>query len=284
MLISKKMISYFLRHGFFLCIGLLLACGLKYHYSLASSNDLLWILGPTAWLVEMVSGIRFDYEAYTGFVSHGYRIIIAPACAGINFFIIAFCMALFSSIHSFKRFWTKLSWLIASLVSAYFITVGVNAFRIVISICLYKTDLYYGWLNAQRVHRLEGVVIYFFFLWLFYTIMVRGVHQFTRKSDAKRKSGIRNNYSRINHSHWLWAGLIPLFWYSLVTVGVPLFNGALRTNAARFAEHSGMVLFTSLAVLVVVFIIRIVGQRLLLTFNRVVTDGNDEPKNSGCRR
>jgi hypothetical protein len=82
----------------FLLLTLLVAFGLKYHYSQARSDDLVWILGPTAVLVEQLSGIDFDKEAHTGYVNNEHRVIIAPACAGVNFFIIAFCMAVFCGI------------------------------------------------------------------------------------------------------------------------------------------------------------------------------------------
>ena len=263
MITSKKMMRYFLHNGIFLTMGLLLAFGLKYYYSRAGSDDLGWILGPTAGLVEFFSGIRFENEANTGFVSLGYRIIIAPSCAGINFLIVAFCMALFSGIHAAKPFWAKLSWLTASFVSAYCLTIGVNVLRIIVSIYSYKANIYYGWITPQRVHRLEGVVIYFFFLCLFYMIIIKGVHRITRKTGGTKKIGTKNNCGQPHYFHWVWAGLIPLFWYSLVTVGVPLLNGALQVNAAHFTEHSGMVLSASMAVLVVVFLIRLAGQCFL---------------------
>ena len=42
------------------CLGLLLAgaYGLKLHYSQASAEDLRWVLGPTALLVELVTGME----------------------------------------------------------------------------------------------------------------------------------------------------------------------------------------------------------------------------------
>ena len=263
MITLKKMIRYFVCNGIFLTIGLLLALGLKHHYSRAGSDDLLWILSPTASLVELTSGIRFEYEVNTGFVSRGYRIIIAPSCAGINFLIVAFCMAMFSGIHAFKLRWAKLSWLTASLVSAFILTVGVNALRIIVSIYSYNADIYWGWITPQRVHRLEGVVIYFFFLCLFYMIIIKAVHQFTRKTGGKKQTGIANYWGLADYLRWMWAGLIPLFWYSLVTVGVPLLNGAFHENAARFTEHGGMVFSASMAVLVVVFLLRFASQRFL---------------------
>jgi exosortase K len=263
MISLKKMMRYLLCNGIFLTMGLMLAFGLKYHYSRAGSDDLLWILNPTAGLVELVSGIQFEHETNTGFVNRGYRTIIAPSCAGINFLIVAFCMALFSGIHSIKRLWAKLSWLTMSFLSAYVLTLGVNTIRIIVSIYSCDANIYLGWLTPQRVHRLEGIVIYFFFLCLFYMIIIKVVEQITSNTGIKKQPDIRNQSGTTDFLRWLWAGLIPLFWYSLVTIGVPLLNGALQVNATRFTEHGGMVLTASLAVMVLVFSIRLASKRFL---------------------
>ena len=69
---------------FYLAV-VLIAFGLKYHYSKAGSDALVWILTPTATLVEQISGIPFEYETGTGFVNSVHRIIIAPSCAGVYF-------------------------------------------------------------------------------------------------------------------------------------------------------------------------------------------------------
>jgi len=142
---------------------LLAAWGLKYHYSRAGAEELAWVLVPTAGLVELIGGIQFAYEAHTGFISRECRIIIAPACAGVNFLIIAFCMAAFSELHAFARHRAKLVWLCSGLLSAYLLTIIANAIRILISIYSHQINLQTGWLTAARVHRLEGIVIYFFF-------------------------------------------------------------------------------------------------------------------------
>jgi exosortase K len=128
---------FVLQNGIFIVLASFLAVGLKYHYSEAGSEDLVWILRPTASLVEWISGIPFEEEAHTGFVSYARRIVIAPACAGVNFLIIAFCMAAFSSLHRIQRQRVKWLWLTGSLVSAYGLTVFANAVRIMVSIYSY---------------------------------------------------------------------------------------------------------------------------------------------------
>ena len=48
-------------------------------YSKASVPDLKWILAPTSLWVRILSGIPFDYEPGSGYVSHSFRFIIAPS-------------------------------------------------------------------------------------------------------------------------------------------------------------------------------------------------------------
>jgi exosortase K len=258
----NKIKDLVLQNAIFYMFALIIAFGLKYHYSRTGSDDLIWILGPTAGLVEHISGIPFESEAGTGFVNHKLRVIIAPACAGVNFLIIAFCMAVFSGLHYFKRIRLKVSWLAISALSAYLLTIPVNALRIILSIYVYDADIYSGWLTAQRVHRLEGVVIYFFFLCLFYRIIMKATHHYLRTTAEKRSGGNHRNLTSSDDNRRASAGLIPLFWYGLITLGIPLINAAYSKNGVRFAEHSGMVISGCLMVIAALFLIQLGWQRI----------------------
>ena len=238
----NKIKDLVLKNAIFYLLALLIAFGLKYYYSRAGSDDLIWILGPTAELVEQIGQIPFEREAGTGFVNHRLRVIIAPACAGVNFLIISSCMAVFCGLHYFKSIQAKMAWLAISALSAYLLTVPVNALRILLSIYVYNADIYSGWITAQRVHRLEGVVIYFFFLCLFYRIIMKAIHLHLRTTAGKRSMGIQCNFVLCGPSRWAGAGLIPLFWYALISLGIPLINAAYSKNGFRFIEHSAMVI------------------------------------------
>jgi exosortase K len=260
---SNKIKRLVFQNGIFYVLALFIAFGLKYHYSQAGSEDLVWILGPTACLVEQISGIQFESEANTGFVSRRYRIIIAPSCAGINFLIMVSCMAMFSGIHVIRHAGSKLLWLAASLVCAYILTVAVNTLRIIASIYFYKADIYFGWITPARVHRLEGVVIYFFFLCLFYMIINKTAHRIQQGTGGKKMAPVRYGCGQTDYLRWACAGLIPLFWYGLITLGVPLFSGAFQENVSRFKEHSWTVIYASFTVLAAIFLIHLVRQRIV---------------------
>ena len=60
-LTSGKIKTDFIKSSILYVIALLIAVGLKYHYSHARSDDLVWILSPTAGMVEYMSKIQFSY-------------------------------------------------------------------------------------------------------------------------------------------------------------------------------------------------------------------------------
>jgi exosortase K len=246
--------TYVAQNGMFLLLALSLAVGLKHHYSTAASEDLTWLLRPTAWLVERISGIPFAQEAGAGFVNYARRIVIAPACAGANFLIIAFCMAVFSGLHHMRHEGLKWLWLAGALIGAYGLTVFVNAVRIIVSIYSYGEDINFGWLMAQRMHRLEGVVIYFFFLCLFYRIISAVLPLIERARSEAEPSA--------DSLRWTLSGLVPLFWYGLITLAVPLLNSAPAREGGRFAEHGGTVISGCLAVLVVLLLLQCGWKRM----------------------
>ncbi|MBW2412347.1 MAG: exosortase K [Deltaproteobacteria bacterium] len=239
-----------------------IAAGLKYHYSKAGSDALIWILAPTATLVELTSGLPFEYEAQAGFVNSDRRIIIAPSCAGVNFLLVAFCMAAFCGLHLFRRQVHKLLWLTASGLNAYFLTVVVNTLRIILSIYMYQLDIYGDWLTPLRLHRLTGIVIYFFFLCLFYMIINKGLYRLGLKFKRKLSNKFGPGHARSNSFRWPSITVTPLFWYALITLGVPLMNAAFVGNGARFAEHIGTVAGGCIVVVAAVFLLQWLWRRV----------------------
>jgi exosortase K len=234
----------------FYSVGLLAALGLKTIYSRGGSEDLKWILLPTTRLVEALSGLTFEYEKHAGFVNRAEGIIIAPSCAGINYMIIVFCSFYFSFLPRFKASGAKLAWLGCSLGLAYLVTLGANAGRIMLSILLFEADIYGGWVTPERVHRIEGTVIYFLFLLVVYLLMERGVEYW------KPSKGVRRLWLDARHQALIslcLAFLVPFFWYGVITIVLPLLNGAARVEGAKFLEHSLLVFSLSLGVLVTLF-------------------------------
>lgn len=252
--VLNKRNAAFVKSVILYMVALVIAVGLKYHYSHAHSNDLDWILGPTASLVTHLSGIRFEKTDGEGFVNHPYRVVIAPSCAGVNFLIITFCMAAFLGLNRLRSIRSKILWLGNSAVSAYFLTITINSLRIIFSVYTYHADMHYGWLTPERLHRIEGIFIYFFFLCLFYLGIDKTILFLTRNKnqEKEKKTTEHSNNTRVLHA----AG-IPLFWYLLVSLGIPLLNRAYHNNGPQFVEHGVVVVSVCMLVFLFLFFIQL---------------------------
>jgi hypothetical protein len=97
-----------------------------------------------------------------------------------------------------------------------------------------------SWLNANQLHRLEGVFVYFGFLLLLFVIGEKTI--FRTVSQGQRSS--RRPSTVFRHA------VFPLLIYYVTTLGLPLLNGAWRQ--AGFLEHSLCVLLTPLVVVLLV--------------------------------
>jgi exosortase K len=207
-------------------VAITIAAALKYHYSRAGADDLLWILYPVSLLTRLLTGLDFAYQPGEGFVNSGAGIVIAPACAGVNFLIITFCTVFFKMSGRPRSHMVRFALPGAVLATSYLLTVIVNGVRIAIAVFLYTHDIHYGWLTSERLHHIEGVIVYFSFLALFYLATDRLVR------DKRKKAGIV-------HPRFVVAdGLfVPLAWYLLITVAIPLLNGGYRRMGPAFVEH-----------------------------------------------
>src|SRR4029077_21279921 len=134
----------------------------------ASADELRWILAPTTFLVELVTGKQFAFESRAGYMSSDHTFLIAASCAGVNFLLTAFLML------SLSRVWKgrTRSWLFipASLIAAYATALLANALRIVIALKLQGSSISSSWLDGGEIHRVEGIVVYFGFLLMLYLL------------------------------------------------------------------------------------------------------------------
>jgi exosortase K len=191
-----------------------LALAVKALYSQAGANELLWILAPSAWLARLAGGIDLVYEPGAGFITHTYHMVVGPACAGINFLVIAF-LALYFSFAS--RFSSRARWFAASAAIAFAAAVAANGLRIVVSAHLWEADIYGAWLTQARMHRIAGAGIYYASLVALYLAV-----------DAR----VGGHAPR----------LAPLCWYLGVSLGIPvagrILSGGAPSGGAGFAEHA----------------------------------------------
>jgi exosortase K len=211
-----------------LAIVMLCALALKQYYSTGSANDLRWILAPTTYVVELLSGRSFTFESYTGYMSNDHTFVIAVSCAGVNFLIPAFVMLALRKLWQ-ERF-ESVSWRVLpiSMATAYVATVIANAVRICVALEIQRRSFEIDGLTGNQLHRLEGIVVYFGFLMLLYLVMERRLLMF------------------------------PVVIYYAITLGVPIVNGSFHRTG--FWEHFGFVMVVPLVVLLPVLIVRFVRQ------------------------
>jgi len=189
------------------------AYALKRYYSTASAADLRFVLAPTAWMVEVAGGHRFDWTP-AGYLSTELRFLIAPACAGVNFLIVAFAALVLGFVRPARPAWQNVVILLASAAAACATTLLANAVRILIAIPLWTHRVSFGWLTGARLHELVGVVVFLGMLFLLFL-------------TARRLAGVPAH---------AWVPLLP---YAGVMLVVPLLRGA--HERPEFRAHAGIV-------------------------------------------
>ena len=229
-------------------VVLLCAVAIKFHYAVASVNQLRWILAPTTWLVELITGSNFEFESYTGYMSSDRTFVIAASCAGVNFLITSFLML------SLRKLWrdraVKIAWRFIALVAivAYLATVIANTVRISSSLLLRRMPVQIG-LSPDQLHRFEGIFIYFGFLLLLFLVSEK-----VSDSGSPCAPGADSAVGSVVRQ-----AFFPLLIYYATTLGLPLANGAYR-RGFDFFEHAAFVLATPLLLLLPVITVQLFQQ------------------------
>ena len=134
---------------------------LKWHYSVANAEDLRWILWPASGLVGLLTGAAFEFERGAGYLSRERMFLIEKSCAGVNFMIAAAGMIGFALSRDAGG-WRSGALIVArALAWSYVAAVAVNTARILVAMHLASADLASGWWTDARIHRLEGIAVYF---------------------------------------------------------------------------------------------------------------------------
>ncbi len=212
-------------------VVLLCAAAVKQHYATANVNQLRWILAPTAAAVELVSGARFEFEPYAGYVNGDRSFVIAASCAGVNFLLTAFLMLALGGLWRDRARATGWGFIPRAALCAYAATLVANTIRIATALQLHGLPRASSRLSPAQLHRLEGIVLYFGCLLCLFLIAERT--SAARASSSEPAAGLCRR------------ALCPLLIYYATTLGVPLVNGAYR-QGADFREHALFVLLIPL--------------------------------------
>ena len=126
------------------------------------------MLAPTRRLVEWLSGASFEAEPGVGYLSRDRRFQIVPACAGVNFMIVAFTSLACGLAHTRKTLRGRLALLLTSAVAAYAVTIVANAARISAAMSLHAAAVTVWPLIGEQLHAAVGAAIYCTFLGLLF--------------------------------------------------------------------------------------------------------------------
>ena len=239
----------------FYLISFLILLGLKFFYSRAGSDELAWILIPTALWVRILSGISFEWVAGVGYVSHACRFIIAPSCSGVQFLIITAATLLYSFLHRMENRKSKVCWLFLSFTAAYLCTITVNGLRILLSIrlpLLLHPENSGGWLTPDRLHTITGVAVYLVSLLFIYRTA-----DFLTWNGRRRDGKNRHRYL----SSAVLTYLPPLFWYFFIVLGVPFLNSASQRDRAAYSEYARLIVLVCLIVTIPFLLVSAIRKR-----------------------
>lgn len=193
------------------------AFAMKRFYSRASAEELSWILEPTARAVGWLRGETLA-AGPSGWAPPDGSYVIAPACAGVNFLILALTVSVLGFSHRLRSPGQRLAWWLGSLLGAWLLTLAVNTARILAAVELYRHNP--AGIAPEQAHRLLGIVVYLGALWGLYGALDGLVPQDGRSRFA--------------------AVLLVPGAYLGMTLVVPILTGAFRQS--EYPEHAMMVL------------------------------------------
>jgi exosortase K len=139
----------------------------KFWYSNATTNELLFLLAPTDFLLSIFSSGKHQYVQNVGFYDEGLNIVIEKSCSGFNFFLLSFVVCAVVALPYFNNWKHKIALLCSTAIISWALTIGVNVARISTAILL-KQHLRLESSFASQFHELQGTFIYLFCLLFFY--------------------------------------------------------------------------------------------------------------------
>jgi exosortase K len=150
-----------------LAAAIVFALLMKWYYAHADAESLRWILAPVAWSVGALYRSPFTFVQGYGYASRELRFAIVPACAGINFLVVAVGTLWCGTAHRVTGAARRCGWLLGGLVAAYLLTLLANTARIAVAVLL---QLHPIPLDAAQLHRVTGAVVFLSFLFAFHSL------------------------------------------------------------------------------------------------------------------
>ncbi len=138
-----------------------MAVGLKLAWRNCPPAEPRVFLSPLVGILRLFLGSSFARRP-DGYWNPAWHVLITKDCAGMNYFLIVFCLLVFTHLRSFRSR-IKIGVYGAFFIGAYFLTLLANASRVVAAVILGRTGLIPQVLAGQP-HLALGAFVYFFFL------------------------------------------------------------------------------------------------------------------------
>jgi len=138
---------------------------LKCAHSIASEDELRFLLRPISRLVALMSGSSSEYIPNKGYFHPQLNILINKSCSGFNFWLICFLMLSFSALRFVYKKISRTLLLIMLFLSTYLLTIFINSSRIIFSLFITRLNILP---ESPWLHEAEGVFTYFSFLVIIY--------------------------------------------------------------------------------------------------------------------
>lgn len=166
MILPKNVFYYLTAIGLFLL--------LKFGYTIADNNDLIFLLQPTDRLVGLLISSKSVYFPDRGFYYNDLNIVINKSCSGFNFLLLCFLMFAIVAFNNINLIKQKTVIIPATLMLAYVLTIFVNTSRIFVSIVLQDQAKHFlPQKSIVIVHETIGIVTNLSFLIVVYILLER---------------------------------------------------------------------------------------------------------------
>jgi len=144
---------------------------LKFGFTFADNNDLIFLLKPTDKLVGLLIGSQSVYLADYGFFHEKMNIVIEKSCSGFNFWILCFLVFTYLGLKYFDKHLHKILIIPTALLFACFLTIFANASRIIASIVVRNQTIGIFPDKQPLIHEIIGITTYFSLLVLVYFLI-----------------------------------------------------------------------------------------------------------------
>ncbi|WP_299255202.1 exosortase K [uncultured Cytophaga sp.] len=151
---------------YLIAIGLVIL--MKFGYTRANTNDLIFLLKPTDKIVGLVTASPSVYSPEKGYYHENLHIVIDKSCSGFNFWIVSFVVFTYLTFRHFDKTVYKIFIIPSILCYTFLFTILVNTARILASISV-QTQTKNMFLNQQHlIHEAVGIITNLSFLILAY--------------------------------------------------------------------------------------------------------------------